>query len=142
MFIGGVFGNRDTAPYELIAGYVVRKMPENPAHVSATNAMLARLTAVLPIGWTCRKEGPVRIPAYDEAEPDVAVVRGAPADYRLRHPGAADVGLLVEVSDATLRIDQTTKLGAYAREKVPVYCIVDLVSRRVEIQLPSSGFRR
>jgi hypothetical protein len=27
-------------------------------------------------GWTWRKEEPVRIPDYDEREPDVAIIRG------------------------------------------------------------------
>ncbi len=53
----------------------------------------------LPPGWTSRQEEPVRIPAYDEPEPDIAIVRGSDADYRLRLPEVADVGLLVEVSE-------------------------------------------
>ena len=47
----------------------------------------------LPPGWTWRKEEPVRIPAYDEPEPDVAIVRGSVPDYEHRIPTAADVAL-------------------------------------------------
>ena len=49
----------------------------------------------------------MRIPDYDEPEPDVAIVRGTDADYEHRIPTAADVALLVEVSDTTLNLDRS-----------------------------------
>ena len=78
-------------------------------------------------------EQPIRIPAYDEPEPDVAVVRGSNEDYRHRHPGPADVGLLVEVSLTTLDLDRGQKLAAYATAGIPIYWIVNLVDRQVEV---------
>src|SRR5262249_62096530 len=86
-----------------------------------------------PAGWSARMEQPVRIPAYDEPEPDISIVRGANADYRSRVPGPADVAMLVEVSDSTLGQDQGLKLAAYARDGIPVYWIVNLVDRQVEV---------
>ena len=75
----------------------------------------------------------MRIPDYDEPEPDVAIVRGSDADYRHRVPTPADVALLVEVSDSTLDQDRGKKLEAYARAGIPVYWIVNLVDRQVEV---------
>ena len=75
----------------------------------------------------------MRIPAYDEPEPDIAIVRGTDADYRRRIPTAADVALLVEVSDSTLGQDRGMKLAAYARDGIAVYWIVNLVDRQVEV---------
>jgi Uma2 family endonuclease len=43
------------------------------------------------------------------------------------------VGLLVEVSWTTLRQDRGKKRTAYARAGVPVYWIVNLVDRQVEV---------
>jgi Uma2 family endonuclease len=43
------------------------------------------------------------------------------------------VSLLVEVSGATLRQDRGKKRTAYARSGVPVYWIVNLVDRQVEV---------
>ena len=48
-------------------------------------------------GWWLRDEKPVRIPEFDEPEPDVSVVRGSRQDYRTRHPGPGDIEFLVEV---------------------------------------------
>ena len=75
----------------------------------------------------------MRIPAFDEPEPDVAIVRGTDDDYEHRHPGPTDVGLLVEVSDATLDRDRDEKRPAYARGGIAVYWIINLVDRQVEV---------
>src|SRR5690348_6887239 len=96
----------DPSRVELIDGYLVDKMGKNAEHGYATKEVLKALDARLPVGWASRKEEPVRIPAYDEPEPDIAIIRGSDADYRHRHPTAADVGLLVEVSETTLSQDR------------------------------------
>ena len=53
------------------------------------------------------------------------VVKGTPDDYD-DHPTAADIELLVEVSDTTLRNDLGRKLRIYARERVPEYWVIDV----------------
>jgi Uma2 family endonuclease len=124
---------QEPARIELIDGYMVDKMPKKPEHVYATKQTLRALDRRLPAGWTSQKEDPVRIPAFDEPEPDVAIVRGSDTDYRHRIPTPADVALLVEVSDSTLSLDRSLKLAAYARDGIPVYWIVNLVDRQVEV---------
>jgi Uma2 family endonuclease len=123
----------DDPHVELINGYVVKKVPKKPAHRWTTKAVLKVLERLLPPDWTTQKEDPVRISAFDEPEPDVAIVRGGDDDYENRHPGPADVGLLVEVSDTTLVRDQNEKLPAYARGGIPVCWIINLVDRQVEV---------
>jgi Uma2 family endonuclease len=125
---------------ELIDGYMVDKMAKNPEHSFSATATHQALVDRLPAGWLARKEEPVRIPAYDEPEPDVAVVRGLNADYRHRTPEPGDVGLVVEVSETTLSQDRGPKLTAYAKGRVPVSWIVNLVDRQVEVySRPSRG---
>ena len=123
----------DDSRVELINGYVVRKMPKKPPHVWAVTCIVEAMPSLLPPGWTWWKEDPVRIPAFDEPEPDVAVLRGSAEDYRNRIPDASDVVLLVEVAETTLTRDQGEKLAAYARGGIPVYWIVNLVDRQVEL---------
>jgi Uma2 family endonuclease len=118
---------------ELIDGYLVKKMPKNPEHSWTTKRVFQALDTRLPPGWTSRQEQPVQIPAYDEPEPDVAIIRGSDADYKHRHPGPADVALLVEVSETSLSTDRSIKCSVYARASIPIYWIVNLVDRQVEV---------
>jgi hypothetical protein len=55
------------------------------------------------------------------------------ADYEHRILTAADVALLVEVSGSTLSQDRGKKCLAYAKSGIPVYWIVNLVDRQVEV---------
>jgi Uma2 family endonuclease len=123
----------DPSRVELIDGYMVDKLGKNASHTYATKETLEALDRRLPAGWTSRKEEPVRIPEFDEPEPDIAIVRGSDADYRRRIATAADVALLVEVSETTLRQDLGKKRTAYARARIPVYWIVNLVARHIEV---------
>ena len=110
---------QDPSRVELIDGYLVTKMGKSAEHGFSTKEALKALDSRLPAGWTSRKEEPVRLPAYDEPEPDIAIVRGSDADYRHRLPGPSDVGLLVEVSATTLEQDRGPKLVAYAQDRIP-----------------------
>jgi Uma2 family endonuclease len=83
-------------------------------------------------GWHTEKEEPVRIPDFDEPEPDVAVVSGALEDH-VHPPGPGNLALLVEVADSTLDRDQDEKRNAYARGNIPVYWMINLIDRQVEV---------
>ncbi len=130
MAASGVFN--EPKKIELIDGYLVTKMPKSPEHAFSTKEVLKALERSLPPGWTWRREEPVRIPASDEPEPDVAIVRGSDADYRHRLPEADDVGLLVEVSATNVSADRQLA-NIYGRAGIPVYWIVNVVDRQVEV---------
>ena len=117
---------------ELIDGYMVTKMAKSAEHSFSTKEVLKALERLLPPGWTTRREDPVRIPEYDEPEPDITIVRGSDADYRHRIPDPLDVGLLVEVSRTNVSADRQQG-NLYGRTGIPVYWIVNLVDRWVEV---------
>jgi Uma2 family endonuclease len=123
----------DDGRVELIDGYVVKKTAKNPPHRWSTKVLLKALERLLMPGWTWRLEQPVRIPDYNEPEPDIAIVRGNDDDYKHRTPQPADVALLVEVSESTLDRDQGEKLLAYALGGIPEYWIVNLVDGQIEV---------
>jgi len=125
-------GVLDDPRVELISGYLVRKMTKGPNHNSTLEIIGQLIRDMLPKGWYVREEKPIRLPNYDEPEPDLAVLRGKPGDYHLRHPGPEDVAMVIEVSESSLRIDRGDKLRAYARAGIPHYWIVNLVDRRIE----------
>ncbi|HEX8325692.1 MAG TPA: Uma2 family endonuclease [Tepidisphaeraceae bacterium] len=117
---------------ELIEGVLVHRMSKNPPHEFCKNQLVVILSRLLPPGWFCRTEAPLTL-GDGEPEPDVSVVRGNNRDFLQRHPHAADVGLVIEVSDTTHRRDRGSKRRAYARGGVGVYWIVDLTTRQVEV---------
>jgi Uma2 family endonuclease len=123
---------------ELIDGYLVKKMSKNPPHIWSVKSVLKILDRMLPPGWTWRKEEPVRIPDFDEPEPDIAIVRGPDDDYKVRIPGPEDAALAIEASETTLDRDQSPKLSAYAKGGIPVYWIVNLVDNQVEVYFDPS----
>jgi Uma2 family endonuclease len=65
-------------------------------------------------------------------EPDRCVVRGTIRDYARRTPEPGDIALIVEVADSSLSDDRTQAL-LYAQSRIPVYWIVNLVDRQVEV---------
>lgn len=66
-------------------------------------------------------------------------MRGDLDAYEDRHPGAADVVLVVEVSGSSLAIDRGLKLRAYAQACIPIYWIVNLIDGRVEVYTEPAG---
>jgi Uma2 family endonuclease len=123
----------DDPRVELINGYLVKRTDMKPPHVLVTERLRRRLDRLVPEAWFVREEKPVRIPDFDESFPDVSVVRGDPETYADHHPGPADVAFLIEVSETTLDRDQGEKWAAYARVGIPVYWIVNLVDRRIQV---------
>ncbi len=126
---------------ELIDGYIVTKARQSPEHCYSINTACDALRKLVGSGWTWQQRDPVRIPVFDEPEPDIAIVRGPDENYRHRHPGPSDVGLVIEVSMVTtLDLDRGRKLSAYASGGIPVYWIVNLVDRQIEVYTaPSLG---
>jgi Uma2 family endonuclease len=118
---------------ELIDGFMVDKMGKSAEHGFSTKRTIRAMEGRLPGGWTWRSEQPIRIPDYDEPEPDITIVRGSDEDYEHRIPGPDDVGLLIEVSLTTLDRDRNEKGSAYARGRIPVYWIINLVDRQIEV---------
>lgn len=129
MIESGAFTEDDRL--ELIEGWVVRKMAKGPLHEYAIGELDALLQSRLAAGWHVRNQAPITL-ATSEPEPDLTIARGSRSDYRDHHPGAADVALVVEVSDTTLATDRL-KARTYAQAGIPELWIVNLGDRSVEV---------
>ena len=142
----------DGDPIELIDGLLVRKdrsargeneMTHNPRHV----LLLSRLQRVLTLpcqsaGFYLRIQVPVALTNINAPEPDIAVARGTEENYSDRHPGPADLPLVIEVADSSLSIDRSTKQRLYANAGIPQYWLVNLSESLVEVYEhpnPASG---
>jgi Uma2 family endonuclease len=131
MIRDGTIANADRV--ELIEGLLVTKMGRNRPHVQAGNKGFWTLARSLGPGWHVRKEDPVVVSEWSKPEPDLAVVRGEVDDYNNRDVTAADVAVVVEIADSSLSADQTDMARVYASAGIPVYWVVNLVDRRVEV---------
>lgn len=125
-------------PIELLEGLLVRKMTILPPHATALQWTRKRIEALIATGWDVRIQQPITL-SDSEPEPDICVARGDDRTYTTHHPGPADVGLAVEVSDSSLDYDQNHKARIYAREGIVTYWIVNLVDRWVEVRTAPSG---
>src|SRR5262249_34402061 len=103
MIASGVFDEDE--PLELLEGYVVVKMPRNPPHDGTSQGLQKRVFRLLPSGWDLRVQSAITL-SDSEPEPDLVVVRGDETHYKHRHPGPADIGLIVEVADSSLDRDR------------------------------------
>ncbi len=133
----GFLGPGDRA--ELIDGWLVDKMPHNPRHAAVVDVANDAIARLLPAGWTTRSQLPVRLPGDNAPEPDVVVVPAPKARYVEQHPTAAESALVVEVSDSPLDDDLRLKATQYARAKLPVYWVVNLKERSVEVYTDPRG---
>jgi Uma2 family endonuclease len=132
----GILGPDD--PVELLEGVIVSKMSKNPPHRIATRATRQALDRLIPSGWYVDEQEPLTLET-SEPEPDVAVIRGDTRNYADRHPGAGDVGLVVEIADATLDRDRIVKKRIYAAAGIPCYWLIDLNRRRLEVYSEPTG---
>jgi Uma2 family endonuclease len=123
---------------ELLGG-IPFVMSDNPPHVLASiNVHQALLVLTPQPQWVANKEHRLRLGHWRPLA-DGIVLRGPKSTYGTRLARATDVALLVEVSDTTYAKDSGPKLRRYASFRIPVYWIVDLNRRIVEVRTGPFG---
>lgn len=131
MVDSGVLDDEDQV--ELFDGYLVLKVPRDPEHDIALQLTDAALRPRTPPGWNFRVQMSLDL-GTSQFEPDLAVVRGFLANSpRNRHPLGIEVGLVVEVANTSLTRDTHDKARVYAQNRVPIYWVVNLPFRAVEV---------
>jgi Uma2 family endonuclease len=123
---------------ELIEGYVVLPEEQTPQAATSRHVMARRLDVLVGDGWRVRQVAGLTL-TDSELAADVCVARGPSRTYVARHPGPADVGLVVEAVDVCLHLAQTMKARIYARAGITEYWIVNLPDHQVEVYTQPSG---
>jgi len=132
---------------ELLDGWIVSKMPRNPPHDATIDIAQEVFRSVLPAGWRLRVQSAITTDS-SEPEPDLAIVRGPAERYLSNHPKPPDIAVVIEVADSSLAQDREEKGKLYAQGQIPIYWIINLVKRQVEIYSrpsgpdPNPGYRR
>ena len=114
---------------ELIRGIVLEKTSKSPLHRFIANTLRGILADQIAAGFIFFQQDPITT-ADSEPEPDIMVVRGAVADFRMAHPTTAE--LVVEVAVSSREIDRV-KAGIYAESGVKEYWIVCPREKQVEV---------
>ena len=128
------------ARVELIEGEVVHVAPIGDRHGDAVEELDELLHRAVTGRARVRCQMPVRIGRYSQPEPDLVVMRPRVGRSDRGHPSAADVFLIVEVSDSTLRYDLDVKVPLYARHGVAEVWVVDLKHQTLHLhRSPDQG---
>ncbi len=121
---------KDGDPYELLDGWITRKVTYNPAHDVCVDLLAEFFQRNLPKGWRPRIQSSISL-STSEPEPDVAIVRGSARDFLRRHPTPGAIALVIEIADSSLDRDRM-KTELYAHDRVSRYWLVNLAERVIE----------
>ena len=91
---------------ELIEGEVIEMPPIESLRASAISRLQYLLTPTVGNLAQVRVRQPIRLDNYSEPYPDLTVVLPRKDFYRARHPGSADILLITEVNQSSLRFDR------------------------------------
>ena len=124
---------------ELIEGEILQMSPIGNRHAACVNRANKLLITRLQDRGLVSIQNPVRLDIYSEPQPDVLVLKPRDDFYASTGHTAADVLLMIEVSDTTLRYDTLKKVPLYAAAGVSEVWVEDLKKDVILVYREPSG---
>jgi Uma2 family endonuclease len=121
------------ARVELIEGEIIDMAPIGTAHASIVSKLDRLLNRAIGDQAIVRVQMPIRLGIRSEPEPDLSLLRPLADFYANQHPDAADIFLIIEVSDSSLRYDREIKAPLYAKHKIPELWIFDIQAKSLGV---------
>ena len=137
MYEVGVFG--EAPRVELLDGEIMMMSPIGPMQGTLVRRLTRYFIKNLPDTIECSAQLPIIAGDHSEPEPDIALVRRRDDDYKQEHPSSADVLLLIEVSESSLKFDLGRKLQLYASIGISEYWVVDVAKQVVLVHRDPAG---
>lgn len=131
MLAAGVLTEDDRL--ELIEGELIEMNLIGSRHSSIVKRLIRIFEPQMANRAILSIQDPIRLDGENEPVPDAALLRYREDIYEDSHPGPADVLLIIEVSDTTLRFDRQVKSRLYAKFGIPEYWVVDVDARTLEV---------
>ena len=125
----GILGDEERV--ELLDGEIILMPPINPPHESGTDQLNDQLLYPLHGRALVRVQGSILLDDGSMPQPDITVLR-LRDNYHRERAAAADVLLLIEVSETSLEYDRELKLPRYAAAGIPEVWIANVSVRQVE----------
>ena len=127
----GVFA--PDARLELIEGEIIEMAPIGPPHLSRVNILNHLFVERVGRDAIVSVQNSLALAERSVPQPDLALLRRRKDHYSTTLPSAADVLLMVEVADSTLRFDIGTKVPLYARSGIVETWVVDVNERCIHV---------
>lgn len=125
---------------ELVEGEVVLMTPIGSRHAACVKRLNRLFSARAGAKVVVGVQDPVRLGAYSEPQPDVALLKPRADFYASAHPGPEDVLLVVEVAESSAAYDLEVKIPLYARAGIPEVWLVDLDAGEIRVyREPAAG---
>ena len=128
--------------YELLKGWIIPKLKRSPPNAYSTTSLLHSFRALFPGDeWVVGCQWPITF-TDSEPEPACSVIHGPDELYKKRHPRPRETEFIAEVADTSLDRDRDIKPTIYAAGRIPMYWIVNLVDRRIEVYTDPRGGKK
>jgi Uma2 family endonuclease len=125
---------------ELISGQIFTMAVKGIRHTICTRRLFKQLIALIGEQADVQSQDPITLPNNSEPEPDVVIAKLREDNYENSHPLPADIILIIEVSDTTLKFDREVKAPLYAAAGINEYWIINLIDNRLEVhRQPENG---
>ena len=130
---------REGEKVELILGQIFTMAAKGTRHTLSTRKLFKQLLALIGDRADVQSQDPITLPNNSEPEPDIVIARLRSDDYVNSHPSPADIILVIEVADSSIKFDRETKAPLYAAAGISEYWIVNLIDNRLEIYRKPEG---
>jgi Uma2 family endonuclease len=128
---------------ELIRGDLTVMSPISPRHAGTVKRLNFVFSRRLGERAVIGVQDPFAIGDDNEPEPDLSVLKPRADFYAADHPQPADLLLVVEVADTSLRYDREVKVPLYAAAGISEVWVLNLADNLLEIyrEPGPKGFR-
>jgi hypothetical protein len=123
----------ESSRVELIEGEIVEMTAIGSRHAACVKRLMHLLTARVGERAVVSVQDPVRLSAFSEPQPDLALLRPRDDFYARAHPGPQDTLLVIEVAETSAALDRGVKGPLHARAGIAEMWLADLEQDVVEV---------